>query len=229
MAPNQGVPPNQDEFPNMGVTQLYFVDTCRNVPEVIKNFDKLRTKIVFDEYLGGRDDRAAPVLFASVNDSVAYGEARMGSYFSTALIRALASGAEGSEQRNGRTVWPVSMFTLLTALGLEFKKLQTDQKIVPTGNLQDCAICYLEQAPLVDFSIVVGPDSRRGRATVQMMQLDGNFTWVQPNPAPAHPYALTPPAGLHRLSAMVDGSPQPIDFGQRPISQRNRSWQVQIP
>src|SRR5262249_27052979 len=50
-----GMAPSND-YPNMGMTQFYFVDACRNLPDQIKNFSRLRTRVVFDDYLGGRDD-----------------------------------------------------------------------------------------------------------------------------------------------------------------------------
>src|SRR2546428_13132204 len=111
-------------------------------------------------------------------------------------------GGEGPEDREGRVVWPVSVFTLTTAMGLEFQKLGTDQNFVPVGHVRDSQICYLNEAPPVDLSIRVAPEDRRVAATIQMTQLGGNFQWLQPTPPPPHPYMITPPAGVHRLSAV---------------------------
>jgi hypothetical protein len=221
------------EFTDMSLTQFYFVDTCRNVPEQIKNFEKLRTSPVFDPYLGGRDDRAAPIFFAAVSDSSAYGLRGQGSHFTLALLRALERGAEDSEDHDGREVWPVSAYTLATALTIEFAALNTDQNFVPVGYMRDSVICYLNAAPTVDMVIWVAPENRRPAADLELRQTYGKFRWHLPNPAPAHPYHPLPSPPIGVLQIMVtcnDLAEKPtFRFGPRPVTQRNRVWQVRIP
>jgi hypothetical protein len=226
----QGMAPSDDYYPNMALTHLYFVDTCRNLPEILRGFVNLRTAVVFDQYLGGRDDRRAPIYFATVSGGFSYGQPGIGSYFSTALLNGLSSGAERKDDDiNGKSVCPVTVYTLATAMSFEFKKLKTDQVIVPLLS-RDFPICYLDKPPPVDINISVMPAERRNNAKLQLTQIDGDFVWTQPAPAPQHPYALSPPMGIHQLSAVVNGSPNPIDIGRpRFINQQSRLWSAQLP
>jgi hypothetical protein len=223
-----------DEFPEMGMTQLYFIDACRNLPERIKSFAKLQPETVFDVQLGGRDDRVAPIFFAAVNDSVAFGEAGKGSYFNRALLVGLERGAENTKEVDGRTVWPVSVFTLVTAITHEFAKFETDQNFVQGGLFRDCDICYLNQAPLVDLTIEVLPDAQRESAVIIMTQMVNPplvpFEWKQPDPPPDYPYTLTSPAGIHRIFATQKGvAAAPMsDKGFQVITQRNRLLRVRL-
>ena len=218
---------------DMANTQLYFVDACRNVPEQIKKFEKLRTPPVFDVELGGRDDRAAPIFFAAVNDSSGYGVRGQGSHFTLALLRALERGAESSEDRDGKEVWPVSANTLTNTLTIEFAALNTDQNFVPVGYQRDPVIVYLNAAPTVDVIIRVDPEARRPAADIELRQTFGQFSWRLPNPAPDHPYRPLPPPPIGVLEIKVtcnDVAEKPsFQFGPRPITQRNRLWQVQLP
>jgi hypothetical protein len=219
-----------DDFRQMGMTQFYFVDACRNLPEQIKNFSKLSTRPVFDSYLGGRDDRAAPVFFAAVNDSVAFGEVGKGSYFNRALMTGLERGAESFKEVAGKTRWPISVYTLATAISHEFAKFQTDQNFVPTGHVVDREFCYLDQPPLVDLLIAVEPEAQRGDATIVMTQVVDPplepFKWEQPRPPPNHPYMLTAPAGIHKLSSIEQGVM--CDKGFQIINQKQRLCQVKL-
>jgi hypothetical protein len=218
----------------MGKSQLYFVDTCQNRPEIIKNFDSLVTTAVFDRSVSRiLDNRAAPIFFATMEGALAYGQTGVGSNFNVVLLRGLANGAESVEDRAGRRVWPVSVLTLAAAMAQEFQKITTNQDVVLMGHVRDLAICYLDTPPTVDLTLSVMPDTRRDTARIKLNQVDGSraFVWEQPDPAPPHPYAVrpSPPAGTHKVSAIVNASGNPIDLDERFINQRTRVWQVQLP
>ena len=66
----------------------------------------------------------------------------------------------------GKRRWPISVYTLATAITNEFAKFQTDQNFVPTGHVMDCDFCYLDQPPLVDLIIQVEPENRRRDAII---------------------------------------------------------------
>jgi hypothetical protein len=217
-----------DDYSNMGMTQLYFVDACRNLPEQIKNFAKLNTQPVFDNYLGGRDDRMAPVFFSAVNDSKAFAEVGLGSYFNRALLAALECGAENSRDCSGVKCWPLSVFTLTTAISNEFENFDIKQNFVPAGQFRDFDVCLLAQAPQVDMVIQVVPENQRANTTVEVKQMGVHdpFSWRQSVPPPAHPYRVTAPAGIHNLIATVAGVTlyDSTEF----INQKNRRWPVQL-
>jgi hypothetical protein len=229
-----GMAPSNDpeadlDLSKMGMTQIYFVDACRNLPERIKNFAKLKTRPVFDSYLAGTDNRKAPVFFAAVNDSKAFAEVGKGSYFNRALLAGLERGAEVSKVVGGKKLWPVSIYTLTTAITIEFGKLKTDQNFEPAGHFKDCDFCFLDQAPLVDVTIQVDPEEQRVVNKIKVTQIGVSppFRWEQPEPAPDHPYAITAPAGIHQLTAVArDGVT--CDKGIETINQKNRLWQVQL-
>jgi hypothetical protein len=227
-----GMAPSKDpeadiDFSNMGQTQIYFVDACRNLPERIKNFDKLNTRTVFDSARGGRDDRAAPVFFAAVNDSRAFAEVGKGSFFSQALMAALGRGAEGTTVVGGKKLWPISIYSLTTAIGIAFKKFATDQNFEPAGHFKDFDFCFLDDAPRVDVTIQVQPEDRRIVSRIKVTQIGGAFKWEQPDPAPDHPYIIEVPAGIHQLTAVAaDGVA--MDKGIEMINQKKWLWPIQL-
>jgi hypothetical protein len=223
-----GMAPSVD-YPKMAETQFYFVDACRNLPERIKNFAKLRTQPVFDCYLNGPDKRCAPVFFATINDSKAFAEAGKGSYFNRALMLALECGAENSKEVGGRKWWPVTVSTLTTAITNEFAKFDTDQNFVPAGRARDCEFCFLDKAPPVDLTIQVDPEQQRRLCKIIVTQIgvvDSPFRWEQPDPAPRHPYVIKAPTGIHQLTAVVGDVPR--DKGVEVINQKKRFWPVHL-
>lgn len=218
-----------NKLPDMGLTQLYFIDACRNLPEQIKDFATLKTPPVFDIALSGTDNRKAPVFFAAVNDSKAFADVQNGSYFNQALVAALERGADFSRVVDGKKRWPVSVYTLTTAIRIEFGKFNTDQNFEPAGHFDDYEFCFLDQAPLVDVTIQVDPEERRKANKIKILQIGvaPPFKWEQPtNPAPDHPYVIQIPAGIHQLTAVSNGVAS--DVGVETINQKNRFWPVEL-
>src|SRR5262249_15916011 len=115
----------------------------------------------------------------------------------------------------------------------EFTKFETEQNWVPAGHVKDFDFCYLDQPPLVDLAIRVEPEDRRCAAIIAMTQLGVNppllpFLWRQPDPAPDHPYILTPAAGIHILSAKRKDDGGDLMSDVQTINQKNRVWRVQL-
>jgi Caspase domain len=224
----KGMAPS-DRFPDMQMTQIYFVDACRNLPEQIKNFERLKTRPVFDIELGTTDNRkAAPVFFAAVNDSKAFAQVGKGSYFNQALMVALGRGAEGARLVGEKKRWPISIFTLQTAIKIEFSKFKTDQNFELTGRVDDCEFCYLDQAPQVELKIQVQPEDRRIASRIKLNRIgrDPEFTWEQPERAPDHPYEIVVPAGIHQLTVVTGGVA--TEKGTEIVNQKNRLWPIQL-
>ena len=179
-------------------------ETC---PSRSRIFPTLQPETVFDFERGGRDDRAAPVFFAAVNDSVAFGEAGEGSYFNRALLVALERGADSSREVNGKTVWPVSVSSLTCAITNEFMKFETEQNFAPTGIPRDVDICYLNQAPMVDVIIEVLPDAQRQNAVITMTQ------WLIHHPS--HSCGSNPIRRRTTLCTHIAGRHSPIAAASR--------------
>src|SRR5262249_2687371 len=114
-----------NKLPDMGLTQLYFVDACRNLPEQIKDFATLNATPVFDAGLSGASIRQAAVVFGAVSARRAFAEVEKGSYFIQALIAATERGADFSRLVDGKKRWPVSIFPLTPAIRIEFGKFNT--------------------------------------------------------------------------------------------------------
>jgi len=73
--------------PNIAQTQLYFVDTCRIIPEEFKQFQwKNATPVFNDAELSIRDDRRAPVFYAAVPGSRAYARPKKQTIFCETLL-----------------------------------------------------------------------------------------------------------------------------------------------
>jgi hypothetical protein len=216
-----------DTFPTMAATQFYFIDACRNLPDEVKNFATLKTRPIFDDNLGGEDNRAAPVFFGAYNGSFAFA-----SQFTNAVLDALGRGADSWCLMNGQMRWPVTTLSLITGIANAFAELTTTQDFMPVGHVKDRTLCYLDSAPMVDLRISVSPEQQRKFASLSMRQTGGgNFVWtLAAPPTVPHPYNVKVPWGTHVLSVnLTNGQNLPaVSFGPLPINHRLREWPVEL-
>src|SRR5262249_49126527 len=61
-----GMKPGKTDYLQIARRQLYFIDSCRSLHEDFKKLEEQRGEDVFGVYLGGEDNRSAPILFATV-------------------------------------------------------------------------------------------------------------------------------------------------------------------
>ncbi|HJT15616.1 MAG TPA: caspase family protein, partial [Dongiaceae bacterium] len=76
-------------FPDIGRTQFYFVDACRDKPDALDTMDDTQTPKIFDAALNTLDDRKAPIYFATYAGGFAAGNPGEETYFYKAIDWAL--------------------------------------------------------------------------------------------------------------------------------------------
>ena len=192
-------------------TQLYFIDACRILPSEFKKFEQMPTTPVFDVELSGQDNRRAPVYYAAIPGAKAYGIRGEQTIFSKALLDCLEGGAgEAEEDEKGRVRWFVSAASLNRALELRMEELNSqhgaEQEFVP-GASRDVKINFLNDTPLVDVALEIGPPEAVGLATVVVINDQGTPVAGIPNPLhPPRPYRTKLPAGFYQVGAMMDSA-----------------------
>lgn len=148
--------------PTMALSQIYFVDACREFPDELADFDVLNPGQVFMSRLGGRDDRKAPIFFAAVPGSTAYAIRGKATVFGSALLECMDIAAEVREDADGNMVYEVGSDSLEDCLNSYFASLhpaeRRDQEIMPGGGLaKNVPIHRLEKAPEIPVIIDLSP------------------------------------------------------------------------
>lgn len=143
-----GMAPSRQR-PDIGRTQFYFIDACRNLPQQFAQYERLSPTPAFDVRLADLpDNRVAPIFHAATSGAVAYAEREAQTLFSKALLECLRGlAAERDEQ--GR--WRITSNTLARALPETLSALAqeqaVEQAVVVDGLGRDAVLCYLPQPP----------------------------------------------------------------------------------
>jgi hypothetical protein len=207
-------------------TQLYFVDACRVLPSAFKNFEKMNVPDVFDVELSGRDDRQAPIFYATVPGIKAYAIKNAQTLFSKALLRCLggAAGVPMPEDATGEVKWQVTVQSLNRALADYFGELinlpGTDQEFslggYPTG---DPTVHKLDGPPFVDVTLEVDPGEAApftkieilddaNQPVAELLSSVGNPLQSPPRPLSPHPYPCRVRAGIYKINVKIEPDDQ---------------------
>ena len=208
--------------PDIANTQLYFIDACRNMPEIFTNFETLQPTQIFPVELSGRDNRRAPIFHASIAGTTALGLRGRQTLFSKAVIDCLVNDAADLEEVNGQERWVISVHRLAKALDIKIADLNRefggDQECGFGGIPKDAQICNLQATPTVDVQLEIDPDLAVSETTIEVRDEMGAPVAV-PNPLAPHPYTCRWPAGMYSIGATVPiGNP----YGFRPVPPRPR-------
>lgn len=204
---------------NISRTQLYFVDACRVHPKVFEKYEWMSTSIVWDVESSVFDDRQAPIFYAAVPGSKAFGLKGDQTIFSKALLQCLDSDAVDLKSEDGEEQWCVSIHSLNTALGNSIRELNqtigAEQNFITNGLRTDVIIRRLDQPPLINFVLEVEPRDALQVTKVEIKDMDGdllNDATGNPIelsvPLSPHPYECTLPGGYYRISAKIVPSDQ---------------------
>jgi hypothetical protein len=215
------------QFPAMSRRQLYLIDSCRNMPRELRNWESQRGEQVFGVPLGGADDRSAPIFFATVPGTKAYAVPGQGTLFVEALLRCL----DGAAGRLPQDRWQVDFISLGEVLLRWFARLSgvanAPQEIVQGGQIkaQDDefggpVIRYFDSPPAVAVVLEVEPGDAHPATQVELEDLATQAVQQLGPPLSPHPYSHTLQAGIYRVSGTVgDRLPCPpfCAFGPRPV------------
>jgi hypothetical protein len=182
-------------FPNIALTQFYFVDACMDRNAKLKTFVNPTVPEVFGVELNVVDRRAAPLMYSTVDGAIALGRSGKPSHFAEALVLALQRAAEEPDDATGQ--WPVTTLTMKSSLDFYYTKHQLGTLVKMGSIVGSPVIRFLAGPPDVDISIEVQPDSLGTPLGIGL--LDENNVAVPGNPAAKMKFELTVKAGFYRV------------------------------
>jgi hypothetical protein len=181
-------------------TQLYFIDACRT-DELAETAKFEQVPSVFTE-VSGPDDRNRPVLFATLDGTVAVGRKGQVSHFCEALLQAFQTACDFSRELDGSIVWPVTVDSVRYSLEAQFIARELSQKpFLQGGAASDIDIRFLRQPPSYEVSVRLDPLDRIPSTTVQILDDQDRPLAEFPCPDCAHPYTKTLPMGVYDIVA----------------------------
>lgn len=186
-------------YPNIALTQFYFVDACLTRQQTQKKFVNPQVPDVFGAELNVVDRREAPVMFSTVDGAIALGREGKPSHFSEALTLALQRAAEDPvDDPAGGALWPITSLTMKTALDLYYAKHNLGTKVKVGGVVGLPVIRYLPGPPDVDISVQVQPSSLGNPCGVWVYD-ESDTAVPQANPTDKTQFEITVKAGIYRL------------------------------
>jgi len=209
-------------FPAIARTQFYFIDACRE--EIAPNQLTSNTGSVFDA-LPGYDDRATPIFQATYPDAVALTRIGQPTDFCIGLLQAFERGAENRDGTDPARRWPVTTFTLHTALSNYFTALKTGQYAPLGGVAKNEKLLWLNLAPKVDLSLAIDPDPAIDTTSIT---LSGGVNHNQAAARQNHPYRVTIPAGVYKLTATSTDNAYLGFADESVINQQNSRWLIRM-
>jgi hypothetical protein len=197
---------NGGDFP---AQQVWFVDACRQRPELASRFETLSAslpKVV--EPIG--QVRSSPLFLAASSRELAFASVGGQTLFSSALLAALRGDAAVGPDDDCEN-WHVSVTELERRLGPAVLKLANDngvdQWVDVTGRVNPAIVHRLAQAPNVEVQVNLVPYEAVA-GSVGSLFYDGQHLTV--GPVSAWPLAAVVPAGLYTLRVDVAAPYQPI-------------------
>jgi len=221
--------------PNIARTQFYFVDACRVQPEQLAKFRPMETTGVFDEDLGGEDDRSSPIFYSSISNKAALAVPAGQTLFSRALLECLtgAGGDSVGEDAGGNPLWGVTVPSLNRALEMRIealnRQLGADQTYTTGGQFKESKICFLPSAPLVDVQVSIDPAAACAVGKLEVIANDNVVTLSQTAPVP-QPFRHRLPAGLYAVVLSFNPPAPPFVNSSKFQAAKapNATWKVRV-
>ncbi len=185
-------------YPNIALTQFYFIDACLTRQETQKKFVNPQVPDVFGAELNVVDRREAPMMFSTVDGAIALGRHGKPSHFAEALALALERAAEDPADVNGATVWPITSLTIRTALDSYYERNNLGTKVKMGGVVGQPVIRYLPGPPDVDISVQVQPDSLDKPGGICLYD-ESDTAVPHCNPTNKTQFETTVKAGIYRV------------------------------
>jgi hypothetical protein len=144
--------------PNTARTQFWFVDACRQKPDIARRFESLEGALKLDVPSGATE--ASPMFLAAATGKEAFARVGGVTLFNEALLWALRGNAAiGPGDDVGS--WHISVTTLITQLPKRVHFLagqeNVEQTVDSAGKIGEAVFHEFAVAPNVDLSIVLSP------------------------------------------------------------------------
>jgi hypothetical protein len=186
-------------FPNIALTQFYFVDACMDRNAKLKTFVNPKVPEVFGVELNVVDRRAAPLFYSTVDGAIALGRTGKASHFAEALTLALQRAAEEPDEVTGQ--WPVTAVTIRNALDLYYTKNQLGTLVKMGSIVGSPVIRNLAGPPDIDIAVEVQPDSLGIPLAIDVFD-ENNLAVAGGNSSGNTKFGLTVKAGVYRVQVV---------------------------
>jgi hypothetical protein len=203
--------------PNIGRTQFYFVDACRNLPSAVQRFERLTANSIFDVEISTADYRRAPIFYSAPPGTAAQAVPRVQTLFSLALLKCLNGGGAWAPRDDGvglaRTNWYINSESLNLGLKSAMSELNRqyggNQGWIVDGVTSDAILSYLPSAPQVPVWILVEPQEAVASTTVRVFlgTVPTALVCTFPSVGFPHPYQSVLTAGQYEFEAVPSTPP----------------------
>jgi hypothetical protein len=201
--------------PNIALTQFYFVDACMDRNAKLRTFLNPTVPPVFGIELSGKDKRAAPMIYSTVDGALALGRSRKPSHFCQALTLAFDRGAEEPDEVTEQ--WPVTATTIKNALDFYYNKNGLGTLVTMGSLVGSPVIRYLAGPPDIDISVEVQPDDLGLPCRIGVLD-ENDLTPAGCNPGAKTKFDLTVKAGVYRVEVNAGRlTSNPFRSSLRPI------------
>jgi len=149
--------------------QCYFIDACRTAsPSLITRYNHYTGQVVIpgSAVLAATGKRTAPIYYATVPGSDAYGRLGAASVFTDALIKSLKGAGSNDLEEEG--VWRVDTNTLNQGIDYLMRWTLNDSpglgQVISVDELVNFTLHYLDHIPIVPVSIGCKPQEANLKA-----------------------------------------------------------------
>jgi Caspase domain len=199
-------------------SQLYLLDACRDESPRLLELEATEPSAVWSPERGGRDDRRAPTLYATVPGASAYGRRGGTTLFAEALLHCLDGAAADLIDVDGDEAWRVGSHGLSSALSVYLSDLAEQEDVAQEyrgDNIgPDFFIHELPEPPAATIEIRIEPEPALAFAAVSVFDDAGALAFRVPKPLAPHPFRFELPAGYYSIGADID--PPDTRFQPRP-------------
>lgn len=196
---------------NAAKQQCWFVDVCREKPEIATQYMKLPVGIAYDVLDDGTSVDSSPLLMATATGAKSYALVGGYSLFCDALLWALDRGGAATGSGGASDRWHVSFSTLCAKVPKYVEEVaqlhRLVQKVDIGGKPTPGVFHVYDRRPTVKLTISLTPDTASSTSKLQLM--DRSFAVVY-ECASQWPASADVDAGLYSIH-VTDASPHP-DF-----------------
>jgi len=155
--------------PGAPATQFWFVDACRQRPDLVEKFETMTGALTLPRLRGAT--KVSPLFLAASNDQVAWSQVGKRTVFCEALLEALrhsaATGPDGS-----CSDWHVSTDRLHERLTVRVKEIAraygVDQDVDATGKWGRAVVHRLPGPPRVHLQVNLSPNRAAGHTSASL-------------------------------------------------------------
>ncbi len=166
--------------------QCYFIDACRTAsPTLITRYNNYTGQPVIpgSAILAALGSRTAPIFYATVPGSTAYGRAGEASVFTDALLKALKGAGSNNLEEEGS--WRVDTNTLNQGLDYLLRWTLGESsgvgQVISVDELVNFTLHYLDGNPIVPVSIGCKPSEANLAARLGYSKPEGVGTVIRPD------------------------------------------------